>query len=154
MEHHQHTTPMQTENYTSSGIINETVKQLRFKAIDMRFYWVRDRCKQNQFLVYCPPGKYTWVTTTPSSIHPHTTRKKRHCMYTYKHHQNTHLAIWVHSSKGVLNNFLRIMESIQSEGNRNPYWSRWLTGMIIWTIQKYHTVEYCLLVNSNSDYGS
>ena len=28
------------------------MKQKRSKAIDMRFYWVRDRVKQNQFLIY------------------------------------------------------------------------------------------------------
>ena len=24
----------------------------------MRFYWIRDRCKQKQFLIYWAPGKY------------------------------------------------------------------------------------------------
>ena len=32
------------------------MKQKRSKAIDMRFYWVRDRVKQNQFLIYWRPG--------------------------------------------------------------------------------------------------
>ena len=54
----------------------------------------------------------------------------------------------------LLNNFLRIIGSIQYEGNRNPYRSRRLTGMLIWTIQKYHKVNYYWLVNSNNDYVS
>ena len=44
--HPQGNTPMKTDKSTASGIINETVKQRRSKAKDMRFNWVRDRCKQ------------------------------------------------------------------------------------------------------------
>ena len=47
--------PMQKYNSMVSRIINETVKQCRSKAIDMRFYWVRDRCKQKHFLIYWAP---------------------------------------------------------------------------------------------------
>ena len=50
-------TPIQVDNSTADGIANETVKQQRSKAIDMRFYWVRDRIAQNQFHVYWAPGK-------------------------------------------------------------------------------------------------
>ena len=56
--HTQHPTTMQTDNSTVPGIINETVKQHISKAINMRFYWVRDRCKHNNFLAYWAPGKY------------------------------------------------------------------------------------------------
>ena len=58
MLHPKHPTPMHTENSTSSGIINETLKQHRYNAIDMRFYWVRYICKQNHLLIYWAPGKY------------------------------------------------------------------------------------------------
>ena len=58
MGHPQGPAPIQTDNSTASGIINETVKQRRPKSIDMRFYWVRDRCKQKNFLIYWAPGKY------------------------------------------------------------------------------------------------
>ena len=37
MEHPEGPTPMQKYNSTASVIINETVKQRRYKAIDMRF---------------------------------------------------------------------------------------------------------------------
>ena len=46
MVHPQGPTPMQMDNSTDSGIINETVKLRRSKATDMCFYWVRDRCKK------------------------------------------------------------------------------------------------------------
>ena len=32
------------------------MKQKRIKGIDMRFYWVRDRVNQNQFMIYWRPG--------------------------------------------------------------------------------------------------
>jgi len=50
-------TPMQTDNSTAEGIANDTVKPKRTKAMDMRFFWVRDRVKQGQFRVHWKPGK-------------------------------------------------------------------------------------------------
>ncbi len=54
--HPQPPTPLQSDNSTATGIINSTLRQRRSKAIDMRFYWVRDRVKQGHFLVYWRPG--------------------------------------------------------------------------------------------------
>jgi hypothetical protein len=56
MGHPQPATPMATDNSTATGIANETVKQKRSKAIDMRFYWIRDRVRQGQFHVYWGKG--------------------------------------------------------------------------------------------------
>jgi hypothetical protein len=49
-------TPMETENTTATGYSNGTIKQKRTKAMDMRFYWIKDRVKQGQFDVYWGPG--------------------------------------------------------------------------------------------------
>jgi hypothetical protein len=49
-------TPIQTDNSTAEGIANDTVKAKRSKAMDMRFYWIRDRVKQGQFRVHWKPG--------------------------------------------------------------------------------------------------
>jgi hypothetical protein len=38
-------TPMATDNSTARGIATDTVKQKCSKAIDMRFYWIRDRVR-------------------------------------------------------------------------------------------------------------
>jgi hypothetical protein len=54
--HPQPPTPIQTDNSTAAGIANDTVKQKRSKAIDMRFYWIRDRVRQGQFIVYWKKG--------------------------------------------------------------------------------------------------
>jgi hypothetical protein len=56
MGHPQDATQIVTDNVCASGIVNGTVKQRRSKAIDMRFYWVRDRIKQGQFIVYWRRG--------------------------------------------------------------------------------------------------
>jgi Reverse transcriptase (RNA-dependent DNA polymerase) len=56
MGYPQPPTPVVTDNSTAVGIANDTVKQRRSKAIDMRFYWVADRVKQNQFLIYWKKG--------------------------------------------------------------------------------------------------
>ena len=55
--HAQPTTPITTDNACAAGIANATVKQKRSKAIDMRFYWIRDRVKQGQFCVRWAPGR-------------------------------------------------------------------------------------------------
>jgi hypothetical protein len=48
---------METDNTatTATGYSNGTIKQKCTKAIDMRFYWIKDRVKQGQFNVYWGP---------------------------------------------------------------------------------------------------
>ena len=55
--HPQPPTPIQTDNSCAEGIVNNTVKQKRSKAIDMRFYWVRDRVKQGHFEIFWRKGE-------------------------------------------------------------------------------------------------
>jgi hypothetical protein len=40
--HKQPPTPMEMDNITATGYSNGTIKQKRTKAIDMRFYWIKD----------------------------------------------------------------------------------------------------------------
>ena len=56
MGHSQPTTPVQTDNSTACGIANANIKQQRSRAIDMRFYWVRDRSDQGEFGIIWGPG--------------------------------------------------------------------------------------------------
>ena len=49
-------TPIQTDNTTAAGIANDTVKAKPSKAMDMRFYWIRDKVKQGEFRVHWKPG--------------------------------------------------------------------------------------------------
>jgi hypothetical protein len=54
--HPQPATSIQTDNACANGIMNDTVKQKRSKAIDMRYYWLKDRVKQEMFRVHWEPG--------------------------------------------------------------------------------------------------
>ena len=53
--HPQPDTPIQVYNSTADGFANDTIEQKRLKAINMRFYRIRDRTIQGQFLIYCQP---------------------------------------------------------------------------------------------------
>jgi hypothetical protein len=55
--HIQSPTPLRTDNSTAFGILNETIKQKRSKAMNMRYHWITDRVRQKQFNVYCRPGR-------------------------------------------------------------------------------------------------
>jgi 3-phenylpropionate/cinnamic acid dioxygenase small subunit len=55
--HTQPDKPLCTDNYTAFGILNETIKQKRSKAMDMRYHWLTYRVRQKQFDVYWRPGR-------------------------------------------------------------------------------------------------
>jgi hypothetical protein len=54
--HAQPPTVIVTDNACAKGIADDTVKQKRSKAIDMRFYWIRDRVNQKQFTILWKRG--------------------------------------------------------------------------------------------------
>ena len=49
-------TPIQFDNKCAVGILTDTMCQRRSKAMDMRFYWLRDRVRQLQFFIYWARG--------------------------------------------------------------------------------------------------
>jgi hypothetical protein len=55
--HTQPPTPLRTDNSTTFGILNETIKQKLSKAMDMRYHWLTNRVRQKQFDVYWRPGR-------------------------------------------------------------------------------------------------
>ena len=56
--HPQPPTPVLVDNSTAVGLANDTVTQRRSRAIDIRFYWVRDRVNQQQYHVYWAPAHH------------------------------------------------------------------------------------------------
>lgn len=56
MGYPQPPTGIVTDNSTAAGIVNETVKQKRSKAMDMRFYWVRDKSNKGEIIVFWKKG--------------------------------------------------------------------------------------------------
>ena len=54
--HPQGPTPIQFDNKVATSILNDQVSQRRSKAMDMRFYWLRDGVKQQPFHVHWRRG--------------------------------------------------------------------------------------------------
>jgi hypothetical protein len=77
MGHEQPPTPIKKDNSTAAGFANNTMKQCRSRAMDMRFYWIRDRVQQNQFHIYWRPGTKNlgnYFTKHHSAAHQHMMR--------------------------------------------------------------------------------
>ncbi len=53
--HPQHPTPIQTNNTTAFGVVNNNVMR-KLKAMDMKYHWLQDRIGQKQFRYYWAPG--------------------------------------------------------------------------------------------------
>jgi hypothetical protein len=78
----QPATPMQTDNSTACGIANDTIKQQRSCAIDMRFYWVRDCTKQGHFNIFGAQDQQIWPITSRNIIQPNIIKKCAKSTYT------------------------------------------------------------------------
>ncbi len=57
MGHPQPCTPIQTNNTTAEGVINNKIQPKQTKAMKMRFHWLRNQETQGQFRIYWRPGK-------------------------------------------------------------------------------------------------
>ena len=53
----QGTTAIQANNSTAVGIATKEFRQKRLKAMDMRFYRIKDRIKQGKFQGFWRPGQ-------------------------------------------------------------------------------------------------
>jgi hypothetical protein len=49
--------PLRTDNSTAYDIVNETIKQRRYKAMGMRYHRLTDRVRQKRFDVYWRTGR-------------------------------------------------------------------------------------------------
>ena len=89
MGHPQPPTLMRVYNTTAVGFANSTIKQKLSKAIDMRFYWIQDRTKQGQFVIYWRPGNQNLGD------------------YHTKHHSPSHhrlmRPVYLHDTKSLVN---------------------------------------------------
>ena len=70
MDHPQSPTPIQVDNTMSARFANKTIKQKRSKDIDMRFYWLQDRCNQGQFVIYWAPGSDSLADYHTKNLQP------------------------------------------------------------------------------------
>jgi hypothetical protein len=67
--HPQEATEIVTDNQVAKGLADNTVKQKRSKAIDMRFHWIRDRIKQGHFTIKWQAGT-TNLADFFTKLHP------------------------------------------------------------------------------------
>jgi hypothetical protein len=81
MGHEQNPTSVQTDNSTANGIINKTIKQQRARALDMQYYWVRDRVKQGHFHIFWAPGKSNLVGDYMTNHHSPVHHRQIHPAY-------------------------------------------------------------------------
>jgi hypothetical protein len=59
--HKQPPTPIQIDNSTSSGVVNNKIQPKATKAMDMHFYWLKDWEAQKQLWINWCPGKTNWA---------------------------------------------------------------------------------------------
>jgi hypothetical protein len=85
MGHKQTPIPIQTNNTTAIGIVNNNIQPRQSKAMDMHFYWLRCHKTQNQFRFFWHPG--------PTNKADYWT--KHHCA---AHHIEKHHKILTHKS--------------------------------------------------------
>ncbi len=74
--HKQPPTPMQTDNTTALGVVNNNVMKT-LKSMDMKCHWLRCQINQRQFHHYWAAGKSNngdYVTKHHASIHHQTMR--------------------------------------------------------------------------------
>jgi Reverse transcriptase (RNA-dependent DNA polymerase) len=76
----QKATVIAVDNSCAVGLANDTVKQRRSKAIDMRYHWVRDRVKQGHFIVQWESGKSN-LADYFTKIHPPKFHRERRSLY-------------------------------------------------------------------------
>ena len=91
----QPATPTQTKNSIASGIMNGTIKQQKSKAIDMQFYWLKDRVGQQMFKAYWAPGKFNLADPFFAEYHPTTLVKKVKRIYLHEPNSPQSLQGWV-----------------------------------------------------------
>ena len=58
--HPQPKTPIQTDNSTANGLLNNTIIPKSKKSIDIQFHWMRCRDAQGEFRFYWIPGTQNW----------------------------------------------------------------------------------------------
>ncbi len=56
MGHPQPPTPIQTDNTTAEGMVNNIVQPRHTKAMDMRFHWLQDQEERSQFQIFWQLG--------------------------------------------------------------------------------------------------
>jgi hypothetical protein len=76
--------PIQTDNSTAAGVVNNTIVPCRSKMMDMRFWWLHCRASQDQFQYYWDAGLKNWADYN-TKYHPDSYHEA---------HRHTHAGMW------------------------------------------------------------
>ena len=86
MGHQQPKTPVHVDNTTCVGIVNNTIKRQRSRAMEMRYFWLLDQTTQRYIKVYYQPGAEN-MGDYPSKAH--TGHIHKHVRPYYVHMDNS-----------------------------------------------------------------
>ncbi len=81
--HLQLPTPRHCDNTTAVGIANNTIKQQRSRAMEMRYFWVADQVENKIINVSQHPGAEC-LADYPSKAHPSSNHQKVHPFYQHE----------------------------------------------------------------------
>ena len=138
MSHDQPPTPAVTDRSTGDGFVNNNICKLQSRAIDMQFYWFRDRVIQGKFLVYWMAGEhnlpYYFTKNHPTSHH--WLKRGAHISYPQWKPVSMHATWHPMTCEGVLNPSPpgeredRWTKSPSSEGRKRTTDGRRQTGLL------------------------
>lgn len=108
MGYPQPATPIETDNSCAAGIANNNIRQKRSKAMDMRFFWIRDRVAAGEFIVYWRNGQNN---TADYYTKHHPTSHHRKMRPLYLHEKKAHSANTVKRRKRYKEQYPLMTES-------------------------------------------
>jgi hypothetical protein len=112
--HTQPPKPKETDNTTATGYSNGTLKQNCTRAMDIVFYWLKDRVKQGQFNVYWGPG-YQNLADYFTKHHSPAHHKRMREIYIYADEQPI-------NQKGIRDSALRgCVNTLGKAGSQIPH---------------------------------
>jgi hypothetical protein len=117
---------METDNTTATGYSNGTIKQKRTKAMDMRFYWIKDKVKQGPFNVYWGPGFQNLADYFTKHHSPSHHKKMRNIYIHADELPINRKGIWDSAFRGCVNTSGKAGAQIRHLplGDDSPHWGR------------------------------
>ena len=68
--------PIQTDNSSAAGVVNNTIVPMKIKTMDRRLHWLRFREAQGQFRYYQASGSLNWGDYSTKHHPPSITNRK------------------------------------------------------------------------------
>ena len=77
----QPTSPIQTDNSSASGVINNTIVPRKLKTMDRHLHWLRCREAQGQFRYYWSSGNLNWEDYSTKHHQPSLSQIKKNAIF-------------------------------------------------------------------------